>query len=388
MGQKVHPITVRLQNNRTFDAGWFNDNFAEAFKKEFLLRRAITSFFGILSQTISGTTIHLGRIYFQQGYMKNIITLFIYKEDNVKESKNRYKVQKPGKLKRKTSFNYSKRNFRNSTDLQPSNNHSFFGKDIIINGELNKSYLSFKTEKSSIFSLLQKNLVTLISKKQFNKLFFFYQPNHKSIKEVLVNASTRRDKKIFNELVFRMIYFCMLETVSSIKDKQIKIESTLLRKLDWNRFENKGHLQASKESFTKKVFIENQKAHKLLIELENSLSSLSNENIHIRPIFSTKSTFSASFLADKIISIFEKNQKKKKTPYKAIKRFLNKSPSKCLGFRVLCSGRLGGVEMAKKFSIKKGQTSLNVFSQKMDFSYRKALTKYGIIGIKVWISFK
>lgn len=57
-----------------------------------------------------------------------------------------------------------------------------------------------------------------------------------------------------------------------------------------------------------------------------------------------------------------------------------------MGIRIQCSGRLGGVEMAKKFFLKKGQTSLNVFSQKIDFAQRTALTKYGIIGIKIWVS--
>lgn len=73
-------------------------------------------------------------------------------------------------------------------------------------------------------------------------------------------------------------------------------------------------------------------------------------------------------------------------PITAIKRLILNTNTKN-GIRILCSGRLGGAEMARTFYFKKGQTSLNIFAQKIDFASRKALTKYGIIGVKVWISY-
>lgn len=58
------------------------------------------------------------------------------------------------------------------------------------------------------------------------------------------------------------------------------------------------------------------------------------------------------------------------------------------GMRIHCSGRLGGVEMARVESKKYGQTSLHVFSSKIDFATSEAYTSFGIIGIKVWISYR
>nr|YP_009449551.1 ribosomal protein S3 [Cymbomonas tetramitiformis]ANA57095.1 ribosomal protein S3 [Cymbomonas tetramitiformis] len=58
------------------------------------------------------------------------------------------------------------------------------------------------------------------------------------------------------------------------------------------------------------------------------------------------------------------------------------------GIRILCSGRINGVEKAKTQSKRLGQTSLHFFSEKIDYSCIHVNTKFGIIGVKVWICFK
>ena len=125
--------------------------------------------------------------------------------------------------------------------------------------------------------------------------------------------------------------------------------------------------------------------HALLGKFEEALSSFFEENIYLRPIVSRKITSSAIFLAQQIAQLIRKTQKKR-MPYRDIKKLV--LYSKIKGVRLQCSGRLGGVEMARKFFFKKGQTSLNVFSNKIDFATSVALTKYGIIGIKVWVSYE
>ena len=58
------------------------------------------------------------------------------------------------------------------------------------------------------------------------------------------------------------------------------------------------------------------------------------------------------------------------------------------GMRIVCSGRLGGVEMARVESKKYGQTSLHVFSNHIDFAVDQAYTLFGLIGVKVWICYR
>ena len=55
------------------------------------------------------------------------------------------------------------------------------------------------------------------------------------------------------------------------------------------------------------------------------------------------------------------------------------------GIKVLVSGRLNGAEMARSEMYKEGRTPLHTFRADIDYCHAEALTKVGIIGIKVWI---
>ncbi|MBD1423327.1 30S ribosomal protein S3 [Sphingobacterium chuzhouense] len=55
------------------------------------------------------------------------------------------------------------------------------------------------------------------------------------------------------------------------------------------------------------------------------------------------------------------------------------------GIKVMCSGRLGGAEMARTEQYKEGRTPLHTFRADIDYALAEALTTYGKIGVKVWI---
>ena len=55
------------------------------------------------------------------------------------------------------------------------------------------------------------------------------------------------------------------------------------------------------------------------------------------------------------------------------------------GIKVLISGRLGGAEMARSETYKDGRIPLHTFRADIDYALAEALTKVGLIGIKVWI---
>nr|WRW54170.1 ribosomal protein S3 [Tetraena mongolica] len=57
------------------------------------------------------------------------------------------------------------------------------------------------------------------------------------------------------------------------------------------------------------------------------------------------------------------------------------------GIRICCSGRLEGAEIARTECGKYGKTSRNVFHQKIDYAPAEVSTRYGILGVKVWISY-
>lgn len=55
------------------------------------------------------------------------------------------------------------------------------------------------------------------------------------------------------------------------------------------------------------------------------------------------------------------------------------------GIKIICSGRLGGAEIARSEGYKEGRTPLHTFRADIDYALSEALTTYGKIGIKVWI---
>ncbi len=55
------------------------------------------------------------------------------------------------------------------------------------------------------------------------------------------------------------------------------------------------------------------------------------------------------------------------------------------GIKILVSGRLNGAEMARSEMYKEGRTPLHTFRADIDYAHGEALTKVGLIGVKVWI---
>jgi small subunit ribosomal protein S3 len=55
------------------------------------------------------------------------------------------------------------------------------------------------------------------------------------------------------------------------------------------------------------------------------------------------------------------------------------------GIRILCSGRLGGAEMARTETQRRGSIPLQTLQANVSYGYAVARTSYGAIGVKVWI---
>ncbi|MDK2861985.1 MAG: small subunit ribosomal protein [Thermodesulfobacterium sp.] len=55
------------------------------------------------------------------------------------------------------------------------------------------------------------------------------------------------------------------------------------------------------------------------------------------------------------------------------------------GVKVQCSGRLGGAEIARSEWYRVGRVPLSTLRADIDYGFATAVTKYGSIGVKVWI---
>jgi small subunit ribosomal protein S3 len=79
---------------------------------------------------------------------------------------------------------------------------------------------------------------------------------------------------------------------------------------------------------------------------------------------------------DAVLASFKKVMKKAGTS--AMK-------SSAKGIKICCKGRLNGAEIARAEWVRMGSVPLHTLRSNIDYGYARALTTYGIIGVKVWI---
>ena len=120
--------------------------------------------------------------------------------------------------------------------------------------------------------------------------------------------------------------------------------------------------------------------------IESLAGKYSNTKMVWLPVKVNSLTKSAKFLSESIARSLEQ-QKPVKQIFRTVQTLLKKDPT-VEGFKISCSGRLQGVEMAKTEVTKFGKISLHVFSSKVDYAEAKASTNFGILGVKVWICYR
>jgi ribosomal protein S3 len=122
-----------------------------------------------------------------------------------------------------------------------------------------------------------------------------------------------------------------------------------------------------------------------LFNIQSILSQNTNNFITLRPI-KVRSFFQCASLVAQEIAYQLEQKKSFRIICRLIFQQLN-DYKYIKGIRITCSGRLNGAEIAKTECRKNGETSLHVFSDKIDYARTIARTPYGILGIKVWISY-
>ena len=92
-------------------------------------------------------------------------------------------------------------------------------------------------------------------------------------------------------------------------------------------------------------------------------------------------------LSAKIMAEYVASQLEARMPYrKVVKNVLVKVMEKgANGIKIQIGGRLGGADIARSEKFIDGRVSLQTFRSDIDYHYLQAMTKYGVLGIKVWI---
>ncbi|MGI6112580.1 MAG: 30S ribosomal protein S3 [Mahellales bacterium] len=116
--------------------------------------------------------------------------------------------------------------------------------------------------------------------------------------------------------------------------------------------------------------------------LKKDLEKLSEKNVLINIVEVKVPELDAQLVAENIAAQLEKRISFRRAMKQAMGRTM-KAGAK--GIKTLCSGRLGGAEMARTEGYHEGTIPLQTLRADIDYGFAEAHTTYGRIGVKVWI---
>ena len=118
-------------------------------------------------------------------------------------------------------------------------------------------------------------------------------------------------------------------------------------------------------------------------DLKNKLTKLSNLEVFLDIKEIRKPEVEAKLVAENIATQLEKRVSFRRAMKKSVQSSMRLGAK---GVKVLCSGRLGGAEIARNEKYNEGSVPLHTLRSDIDYATAEAETTYGIVGIKDWIN--
>ncbi len=117
--------------------------------------------------------------------------------------------------------------------------------------------------------------------------------------------------------------------------------------------------------------------------LKNTLAKMSKLEVFLDIKEVRKPEVEAKLVAENIANQLEKRISFRRAMKKAVQSAMRLGAK---GVKVVCSGRLGGAEIARTEKYHEGSVPLHTLRGDIDYATAEADTTYGICGIKVWIN--
>ena len=117
-------------------------------------------------------------------------------------------------------------------------------------------------------------------------------------------------------------------------------------------------------------------------ELRRRLEELSEKRVRVEVEEIEKPDLDAYLVAENIASQLERRISHGRAMKRAIGQAMRQGAE---GIKIMCSGRLGGHEMARKEWQMEGRVPRNTLRANIDYGLVEALTSFGRIGVKVWV---
>ena len=443
MGQKTNPISLRLNIDRHFDSCWYPGQISEYgqyIQKDLNIREYLKSLFASLG-------LYTGRINVQM-FAKKLHIHYFFHPDPASQRKRFLKNSQESKFssdsskssvglsflrsireKQKLSSIKKSLTFREALALERQKNEDpqrvqTLSKSSKIGKKKDSSFLSEEISKVLLFKdklktlnfstdsqrsaeskklFIFKGLDPLEFPKEISQLNFHSQKIkiQKSLSKfslktssLLKSAKKKKSSQILEEMFLEKCSkisenlrniesLCRFTTYSPSKGLMIgEYSPVFLKKNGMNFFENEKYSLWSKFYSQRALFLK----EKNLEHIEEILGKSLGSETKLLPFKIQSRTRSAHFLCQTVIQQFQKNISFRQI-YKNLFKDIQADPS-VQGIRLVCSGRFGGIEMARVESRKYGQTSLHVFSSHIDYAHGHALTSSGLLGVKIWISYR
>ncbi len=124
------------------------------------------------------------------------------------------------------------------------------------------------------------------------------------------------------------------------------------------------------------------KSGKEITQLEQELKQITDKEVKVQISEIKRPELDAFLVAENIASQIEGRVSFRRAMKMAITAAMRMGAE---GIRIMCSGRLGGAEMARTEQYKEGRIPLHTIRADIDYAPGRAETIYGSVGIKVWI---
>ena len=113
-----------------------------------------------------------------------------------------------------------------------------------------------------------------------------------------------------------------------------------------------------------------------------ALTSVTGKNLRLDVVEVERPEMDAYLIAESVAEQLERRVSQKRAMRQAVVRAMRAGAK---GIKIVCSGRLAGVEMARREWKREGRVPLQTLRADIDFAKAESLTTFGRIGVKVWV---
>ncbi|MCS7172773.1 MAG: 30S ribosomal protein S3 [Armatimonadetes bacterium] len=116
--------------------------------------------------------------------------------------------------------------------------------------------------------------------------------------------------------------------------------------------------------------------------LRQELSALTGKDVQVSVQEIRRPELEAQLVAETVAQQLERRVAHRRAMKQAVQRALRAGAK---GIKIEVSGRIAGAEIARSEWYREGRVPLHTLRADIDFGVAEALTKYGRIGVKVWV---